>query len=143
MVMISPLPLSAVCSYTEEKVVSSDFIGDIRSSIVDAEAGIMLSPTFVKVVSWCKFGARGMRAGARLYECVVLGLSWSVLRSASREPLAATSLSVRPHEQAPTVAPAVRCACCADDNEFGYSMRVCDLIEHVSAPCALFTQLSL
>ena len=41
--------------YTEEKVVSSDFIGDIRSSIVDAEAGIMLSPTFVKVVSWCKW----------------------------------------------------------------------------------------
>jgi len=33
-------------------VVSSDFIGDSRTSIYDAGAGIMLSPTFVKVVSW-------------------------------------------------------------------------------------------
>ncbi len=38
--------------FTTDKVVSSDFIGDIRSSIVDADAGIMLSPTFVKLVSW-------------------------------------------------------------------------------------------
>jgi glyceraldehyde 3-phosphate dehydrogenase len=33
-------------------VVSSDFISDPRSSIVDATAGIQLSPTFVKLVSW-------------------------------------------------------------------------------------------
>ena len=38
--------------YTEEDVVSSDFIGDKRSSIFDAKAGIQLSDTFVKVVSW-------------------------------------------------------------------------------------------
>ena len=38
---------------THEEVVSSDFIGDTRSSIVDAKAGIQLSPTFVKLVSWC------------------------------------------------------------------------------------------
>ena len=33
-------------------MVSSDFISDPRSSIVDAKAGIQLSPTFVKLVSW-------------------------------------------------------------------------------------------
>ncbi|GAB4817880.1 hypothetical protein N2152v2_004926 [Parachlorella kessleri] len=44
--------LKGILGYTEDKVVSSDFIGDIRSSIVDAEAGIMLSPTYVKLVSW-------------------------------------------------------------------------------------------
>jgi glyceraldehyde 3-phosphate dehydrogenase len=33
-------------------VVSNDFIGDARTSIFDAKAGIQLSPTFVKVVSW-------------------------------------------------------------------------------------------
>ena len=38
--------------YTEEEVVSSDFIGDTHSSIFDAKAGIQLSPTFVKVVAW-------------------------------------------------------------------------------------------
>ncbi len=41
-----------ILGYTEDAVVSSDFIGDARTSIFDAEAGIMLSPTFVKVVSW-------------------------------------------------------------------------------------------
>jgi len=38
--------------YTEDQVVSQDFKGDVRSSIFDAGAGIMLSPTFVKLVSW-------------------------------------------------------------------------------------------
>lgn len=48
---LTPGPNSflAPCRYTEDKVVSSDFIGDAHSSIVDAEAGIQLSPTFVKV----------------------------------------------------------------------------------------------
>lgn len=40
------------CSYTEEDVVSSDFVSDPASSTVDAKAGIQLSPTFVKLVSW-------------------------------------------------------------------------------------------
>lgn len=35
--------------YTEDAVVSSDFIGDSHSSIIDAKAGIMMSPTYVKV----------------------------------------------------------------------------------------------
>lgn len=41
-----------IIGYTEEAVVSSDFIGDKRTSIFDAAAGIMLTPTFVKLVSW-------------------------------------------------------------------------------------------
>ena len=44
--------LKGVLGYTEDAVVSSDFIGDARTSIFDAKAGIQLSPTFVKVVSW-------------------------------------------------------------------------------------------
>jgi len=44
--------LKGILGYTEDAVVSNDFIGDARTSIFDAEAGIMLSPTFVKVVAW-------------------------------------------------------------------------------------------
>ncbi|MDR3266891.1 MAG: type I glyceraldehyde-3-phosphate dehydrogenase [Tannerella sp.] len=44
--------LKGVLGYTEDAVVSSDFIGDDRTSIFDAKAGIQLSPTFVKVISW-------------------------------------------------------------------------------------------
>ena len=44
--------LKGVLGYTEEDVVSSDFIGDPRTSIFDVNAGIQLSPTFVKVVAW-------------------------------------------------------------------------------------------
>jgi len=45
-------PMKGILGYTEEMVVSTDFIGDKRSSIFDADAGIMLNPTFVKLVSW-------------------------------------------------------------------------------------------
>lgn len=44
--------LKGVLGYTEDQVVSNDFIGDARTSIFDAGAGIQLSPNFVKVVSW-------------------------------------------------------------------------------------------
>ena len=44
--------LKGVLGYTEEDVVSSDFLGDTRTSIFDKKAGIQLTPTFVKVVSW-------------------------------------------------------------------------------------------
>jgi len=44
--------LKGILGYTEEDVVSSDFIGDARTSIFDAKAGIALTDTFVKVVSW-------------------------------------------------------------------------------------------
>ena len=45
-------PMKGVLGYTEEKVVSTDFRDDPRTSIFDAEAGIALDGTFVKVVSW-------------------------------------------------------------------------------------------
>ena len=44
--------LKGVLGYTDEAVVSSDFLGDTRTSIFDADAGIALTDTFVKVVSW-------------------------------------------------------------------------------------------
>ena len=45
-------PLKGILGYTDEAVVSSDFVGDSRTSIFDAEAGISLNDNFVKVVAW-------------------------------------------------------------------------------------------
>ncbi|AYA64224.1 MULTISPECIES: type I glyceraldehyde-3-phosphate dehydrogenase [unclassified Alteromonas] len=44
--------LKGILGYTEDAVVSNDFLGDARTSIFDADAGIALTDTFVKVVSW-------------------------------------------------------------------------------------------
>ncbi|KAF0695683.1 Aste57867_13505 [Aphanomyces stellatus] len=44
--------MRGILGYTEEAIVSSDFIGDARSSIFDASAGIALTDNFVKLVSW-------------------------------------------------------------------------------------------
>ena len=44
--------LKGILGYTEDAVVSSDFLGDTRTSIFDATAGIALTDTFVKVISW-------------------------------------------------------------------------------------------
>merc|ERR1712045_983706 len=44
--------MKGILGYTEDMVVSTDFLGDQRSSIFDAKAGIQLSKTFVKLVSW-------------------------------------------------------------------------------------------
>ncbi|MDY3768400.1 MAG: type I glyceraldehyde-3-phosphate dehydrogenase [Sphaerochaetaceae bacterium] len=44
--------LKGILGYTEDAVVSSDFLGDTRTSIFDAKAGIALTDTFVKVVAW-------------------------------------------------------------------------------------------
>jgi glyceraldehyde 3-phosphate dehydrogenase len=44
--------MKGVLGYTEDKVVATDFRGDARTSIFDAEAGIALDSTFVKLVSW-------------------------------------------------------------------------------------------
>merc|ERR1719356_1911149 len=41
-----------IIGYTENQVVSSDFVGETCSTVFDADAGIMLTPTFVKLVSW-------------------------------------------------------------------------------------------
>jgi glyceraldehyde 3-phosphate dehydrogenase len=45
-------PMKGVLGYTEDLVVSQDFVGDTRTSIFDANAGIALNDNFVKVVSW-------------------------------------------------------------------------------------------
>lgn len=45
-------PLKGILGYTEEKVVSTDFRGEACTSVFDAEAGIALDETFVKLVSW-------------------------------------------------------------------------------------------
>lgn len=45
-------PMKGILGYTDEEVVSSDFIGDPRSSIFDAKAGIELNKRFFKIVSW-------------------------------------------------------------------------------------------
>ncbi|MDR3298614.1 MAG: type I glyceraldehyde-3-phosphate dehydrogenase [Candidatus Accumulibacter sp.] len=44
--------LKGVVGYTEEKVVSTDFRGEVCTSVFDADAGIALDPTFVKLVAW-------------------------------------------------------------------------------------------
>ncbi|QDT01709.1 Glyceraldehyde-3-phosphate dehydrogenase [Rubripirellula lacrimiformis] len=45
-------PLKGIMGYTEDLVVSTDFRGEARTSVFDANAGIQLDKTFVKVVSW-------------------------------------------------------------------------------------------
>ena len=44
--------LAGVLGYTEDKVVATDFRGEVCTSVFDADAGIQLDETFVKVVSW-------------------------------------------------------------------------------------------
>jgi len=45
-------PLKGILGYTEDEVVSTDFVGDDHSSIFDAKAGIALNKNFVKLVAW-------------------------------------------------------------------------------------------
>ena len=44
--------MAGILGYTEDLVVSSDFIGESRTSVFDAQGGIMLSDTFVKLIAW-------------------------------------------------------------------------------------------
>ena len=45
-------PMKGVLGYTEDAVVSTDFTGNDNASIFDANAGIQLSPNFVKLIAW-------------------------------------------------------------------------------------------
>ena len=49
---VSENEMKGILAYTDEPVVSSDFIGDRHTSIFDADAGIQLTDTFVKLISW-------------------------------------------------------------------------------------------
>jgi glyceraldehyde 3-phosphate dehydrogenase len=44
--------LKGILGYTEDEVVSSDFIGEVQTSVFDAKAGISLNDNFVKLISW-------------------------------------------------------------------------------------------
>jgi glyceraldehyde-3-phosphate dehydrogenase/erythrose-4-phosphate dehydrogenase len=44
--------LKGILAYTDDEVVSTDFLGDTHSSIFDVKAGISLNDNFVKLVSW-------------------------------------------------------------------------------------------
>ena len=45
-------PMKGVLGYTTEKVVSTDFRGESQTSVFDADAGIALDKTFMKIVAW-------------------------------------------------------------------------------------------
>ena len=45
-------PMKGVLGYTEDEVVSNDFVGEVLTSVFDAKAGIALNDNFVKLVSW-------------------------------------------------------------------------------------------
>ena len=110
-------PLRGILGYTEDEIVSSDFIGDIRSSIFDAKAGIALSKDFVKLVSW--YGALPL-AG-----CV--GLCGPVSLASTRclpQWHLTTATHFLPSPPPFPLLPA--------DNEAGYSNRVIDLVQHIS-----------
>lgn len=49
---VSEGAMKGVLGFTDEKVVSTDFVGEAKTSVFDADAGIQLDDTFVKVVSW-------------------------------------------------------------------------------------------
>jgi glyceraldehyde 3-phosphate dehydrogenase len=44
--------MSGILGYTEQDVVSQDFVGDSRSAVFDANAGVMLNPETVKLLAW-------------------------------------------------------------------------------------------
>ncbi len=45
-------PMKGILGYTEDEVVSNDFVGELCTSVFDAKAGIALTDTFVKIISW-------------------------------------------------------------------------------------------
>ena len=60
--------LKGILGFTDEEVVSQDFVHDSRSSIFDAKAGIMLNPKFAKIIAWYdnEWG----------YSCRMVDLAW-------------------------------------------------------------------
>jgi glyceraldehyde 3-phosphate dehydrogenase len=44
--------MKGIFGYSEDPLVSQDFVGDVRTSIFDVDAGMQLNPTFYKIISW-------------------------------------------------------------------------------------------
>lgn len=66
-------PMRGILGYTEDDVVSTDFYGDVHSSIFDAKAGIALTPNFVKLVSWVRVSHLGLSSVAcEFTPCVIV-----------------------------------------------------------------------
>jgi hypothetical protein len=99
--------------YTDEEVVSSDFIGDTHSSIFDANAGIMLNETFVKLVSWVRSLSLSL-----CFHSFVCPLPRCFLALLLFVHLSSVPLSPFPFFQY--------------DNEFGYSCRLVDLVGYMA-----------
>lgn len=70
-------PLKGILDYTEDDVVSSDFIGDTHSSIFDAKAGIPLNNNFVKLISWWVKHVCNMR---RMVSALHCHCEWNCIR---------------------------------------------------------------
>ena len=101
--------MKGILGYTEDSVVSSDFVSDPRTSIFDANAGIALTDNFVKLVSWC----------------VLLPSPFSPLLSSSSLLLFSHLLFSR-LPRSPVSPRPLRY-----DNECGYSNKVVELIKHM------------
>nr|CAD7259581.1 unnamed protein product [Timema shepardi] len=101
--------MKGILGYTEEEVVSSDFNGDPRSSIFDSKAGIPLNDSFVKLIN-CRVLWLFVTTQCTPETCVYLVATLS-LRG---WPYWASDENIK------------------YDNEYGYSMRVVDLIKHMA-----------
>ena len=77
--------LKGILGYTEDAVVSSDFLGDTRTSIFDANAGIALTDTFVKVVVLVR--QRDAATPTRFWTSSSICTAWITSNSHSEEPL--------------------------------------------------------
>nr|QXL43041.1 Gapdh protein [Schima superba] len=73
--------LKGILGFTEDDVVSSDFVGDSRSSIFDAKAGIALNDNFVKLVSWYD-NEWGYSDFVNLFICM---FSWRIIKGSDKK----------------------------------------------------------
>jgi len=96
--------MKGILGYTEDSVVSSDFVSDPRTSIFDANAGIALTDNFVKLVSWCVLLSSPLLFSLLLFS-----------------PLLFSRLPRSPVPPRPL----------RYDNECGYSNKVVELIKHM------------